>query len=99
MSNSTQIDLEKPALESLLGREVVFDTAGPITYLGTLREIRPEGYWLADADIRDRTEGHVSKEIYVREARLHGIQPNRKSIFVFSTTVVSCSVLEDVVAD
>jgi hypothetical protein len=86
-------------IDALVGREVVFDTAGPITYLGVLREIRPEGYWLVDADIRDRTEGHVTKEFYVREARLNGIQANRKTIFVFSNTVISCSALEDVVAD
>ncbi|MBK8267913.1 MAG: hypothetical protein IPK83_06245 [Planctomycetes bacterium] len=87
------------ALEPLIGHEVVLDTAGPITYLGTLREIRPEGYWLENADIRDRTEGHVSKEVYIREARLHGIQSNRQSIFVFESTVISCSALVDVIAD
>ena len=78
---------------------MVFDTAGPITFLGTLKEIRPEGYWLVDADIRDRSEGHMSKEVYVREAKLNGIQPNRKSIFVFTDIVISCSALNDVIVD
>ncbi|HWM29081.1 MAG TPA: hypothetical protein VNQ14_11525 [Woeseiaceae bacterium] len=87
------------SLTSLVGREVVFDTSGPVTFMGTLREICPDGYWLTDADIRDRTEGHVSKEVYIREARLHGVQPNRGTIFVFADKVVSCSALEDVVID
>lgn len=87
------------ALSDLVGREIVLDTAGPITYLGTLQSITPEGYWLSDADIRDRTEGHMSKEVYVREARLNGIQPNRKSIFVFAGVVISCSTLSDVIVD
>lgn len=87
------------SLEMLIGCVVVFDTAGPVTFLGTLREIKPDGFWLTDADIRDRTEGHVSKEVYIREAKLHGIQPNRGTIFVFADKVISCSALEDIICD
>ena len=59
----------RSGIESLIGRRVVLDTAGPITYLGTLREVCPDGFWLEEADIRDRTEGHVPKHDEAAEQR------------------------------
>ncbi len=87
------------AIESLIGHEVVLDTAGPITFLGTLSQICEDGYWLQNADFRDRSEGHVTKERYVCEARQSGIRPNRQSLFVFARTVISISRLQDVITD
>ena len=83
----------------LIGSEVVLDTAGPTIYLGTLREICPDGLWLEDADIRDRTEGHVTKERYICEAKQQGISPNRRRVFVRIEIVLSCSALADIVID
>lgn len=87
------------SLKDLLGRPVVLDTEGPIIYLGTLREIRPDGFWLESADLRDRNEGLVSKERYICEAREHGIRPNRSRVFVFARVVISVSALDDVVME
>ena len=87
------------SLRGLVGREVVLDTGGPLTYLGILREIRADGFWLEDADIRDRSEGHQTKEHYVCEAREQGIRANRKRIFVFRDAVMSISAVEDVIVD
>ncbi len=84
-------------LEGLIGREVVLDTAGPVTYLGRLVAVAADGYILEDADIRDRQEGHVGKEKYICDARASGIQPNRARIFVLSATVISVSALDDVI--
>jgi len=86
-------------LKPLLGREVVLDTAGPVVFLGTLSEIRPDGYWLDRADIRDSAEGHVTKERYVCEARETGIRANRRRIFVRRDAVISLSALADVVIE
>ena len=61
------------SLDSLLGRTVVLDTAGSIIFLGTLLEVRGDGFWLETADLRDKTEGHVSKERYICEAKLNGV--------------------------
>ncbi len=85
------------SLAELIGRQVVLDTAGSITYLGTLREVRPDGYWLEDADFRDRIEGHATKEFYICEAKREGIRPNRRRIFVTSGVVISMSALDDVI--
>lgn len=87
------------SLDRLLKHQVVLDTAGPIVYLGTLEAILPEGFWLTDADIRDGSEGHVTKERYISEAREDEIRPNRKRIFVFAHVVISISALNDVIAD
>lgn len=87
------------SLKALVGRRVVLDTASPVTFLGTLVEVCPDGYWLADADFRDRTEGHDTKERYICEALEFGIRPNRKRLFVFGNAVISISALEDVVPD
>lgn len=86
-------------LERLIGSEVVLDTAGLTIYLGTLREIRPDGLWLEDADVRDQAEGHVTKERYICEAKQHGICPNRRRVFVRIEVVLSCSALADILID
>ncbi|MFQ5411127.1 MAG: hypothetical protein ACE5EC_02480 [Phycisphaerae bacterium] len=83
----------------LIGRKVVLDTAGPITFLGTLDALEPDGFWLKNADIRDRNEGHATKEQYAVKAAKNGIRANRRRIFVFREVVISCSALEDVVVD
>ncbi|MFH1416927.1 MAG: hypothetical protein ABII12_01385 [Planctomycetota bacterium] len=85
------------SLSELIGRQVVLDTAGTVTYLGTLTEVCPDGFWLENADFRDRVEGTVTKERYVCEARERGFRPNRDRIFVFRHVVVSISALDDVV--
>ena len=90
---------DSSGLKRLIGSEVVLDTAGPTIYLGTLREVCPDGLWLEDADTRDRTEGHVTKERYICEAKQQGICPNRRKVFVRIEIVLSCSALADIVID
>jgi hypothetical protein len=84
-------------LAPLIGRQVVLDTAGPILYLGTLESATENGLWLTDADVHDQREGHASKDHYVVEARQHGIQANRARVYVAQTTVLSLSLLDDVI--
>lgn len=86
-------------LKDLIDQEVVLDTAGPVVYLGILREVTPDGFWLETADLRDSIEGHVTKERYLCEARARGIHPNRQRIYVFSHAVISISALADVLAE
>ena len=85
------------SIQELIGKEVVLDTAGPVTYLGTLKTICPEGFWLENADFRDRVEGHATKERYICEAKERGIRPNRQRLFVFSHVVISISSLDEVI--
>jgi hypothetical protein len=94
----------KPADDSvspadLIGRAVVLDTAGSIVYLGMLRSVGPDGFWLDDADVHDCNDGHASKEQYVVESRQNGVRVNRRRVFVLHGAVISLSALEDVVMD
>ncbi len=84
-------------LNDLIGKEVVLDTAGSILYLGRLEAVTPEGFWLSEADVHDRDEGHMNKEHYVVEARRGGICPNRQRVMVMRSVVMSISALEDIV--
>lgn len=89
----------RDSAEPLLGRRVVLDTSGATIFLGTLRAVTHDGFWLDEADVHDRDEGHATKELYVCEARTHGIRANRKSLFVYRATVISISGLDDVIID
>ncbi|TWT40285.1 hypothetical protein RAS1_39930 [Phycisphaerae bacterium RAS1] len=91
------------SLDSLLNRRVVMDTQGPLIYIGTLAQVDASGYWLIDADVHDRHDGHSTKEIYINEAHeleRHGSRNvNRRRVFVERAAVVSFSALDDVVAE
>jgi small nuclear ribonucleoprotein (snRNP)-like protein len=87
------------ALDTLVGREVVLDTAGSTVYLGRLASYDADGFWLADADVHNGDEGHAPREQYIAESARDGIRVNRQRVFVFRGTVISVSVLADVVTD
>ncbi len=76
---------------------VVLDTGGSIVYLGTLVRADESGFVLEDADVHDCRDGHATKEVYVCEARVNGVSPNRRSVVVMRSAVMSVSKLTDVV--
>ena len=84
-------------LGDYLDRTVVLDTAGHLVYLGTLKGVSKDGFWLEHADIHDCRDGHANKEVYIYEAQREGLRTNRKRIFVMRSVVVSLSALEEVV--
>ena len=84
-------------LSGLLNQEVVIDTARKLIYLGTLVQVSDHGLWLQNADVRDQSEGHATKELYVVEAATHGIRVNRARVFVARPTVLSISARADVI--
>jgi hypothetical protein len=78
----------------LIGQNVVLDTAGPLVYLGTLDAVTDEGFWLRDADVHNRTDGHANNELYVLEASRDGIRINRRRVLVMRSAVTSLSPLD-----
>lgn len=90
-------------LDAFVGQCVVLDTQGPLVYIGRLEAHDERGYWLSDADVHDRSEGHSTKERYINDAHLlhraDARQINRRRVFVERLAVVSISALDDVVAD
>ncbi len=93
----------KPTLDDYLERRVVLDTQGPLLYIGQLVAYDERGYWLDDADVHDRDEGHSTKEKYINDAYLlerSGARTmNRRRVFVERTAIVSLSALDDVIAE
>ena len=94
---------KRPALADFLGRRVVLDTQGPLMYIGQLEALDDRGYWLTEADVRDRSDGHSTKEEYINDARLldraGARHTNRRRVFVERSAIVSISALDDIVAD
>lgn len=85
------------AFDEFLTHAVVLDTAGTIVFLGRLVRIEEAAFVLMDADLHDCRDGHATKEVYVNEARLNGISPNRRRLLVLRSSVISVSRLDDVV--
>ncbi len=99
-----RLDHAMPAsLDDFLQERVVLDTQGPLMYIGLLTQIDPGGYWLADVDLHDRSEGHSTKEVYLvtaRELEMAGsVRVNRRLAYVDRSAVVSVSLLRDVVTE
>ena len=90
------------SLQQYVQRRVVLDTDTPTIYIGTLLEVDEYGYWLGDADVHDRNDGHSTKEEYINEActleRSGNRRTNRSKVFVERRAVISISALSEVVA-
>jgi hypothetical protein len=76
---------------------VVVDTDSSFVYLGTLKAVREHFLDLADADAHDRGDGTSTKEKYIMDVKRFGVRANRREVSVRKETVVSLSLLEDVV--
>lgn len=91
--------MSEPSLDIFVDRRVVLDTAGPMIYIGVLESHSERGYWLIDADVHDRSDGHSTKEEYISESleldRGGAARTNRKRVFVERQAVISVSALED----
>lgn len=91
------------SLDQFVGHCVVLDTSGPLIYIGLLEAYDERGYWLTDADVHDRSDGHSTKEKYINDAHLlhrsGARQMNRRRVFVERAAIVSISALDDVLAE
>jgi hypothetical protein len=85
------------SLDALEGHEVVLDLATPYVILGVLRGRDVFHYVLDDADVHDLRDTTTSRELYVRDAKRHGINANRKQVYVRKEGVVGLSKLADVI--
>jgi hypothetical protein len=84
-------------VEEFVGKNVVVDVDSPYVYVGRLHEVRDKTLILRSADVHDLRDSTTTREIYVRDARMHGIQPNRKTVHVRLEKVVSIALLDDVI--
>jgi hypothetical protein len=84
-------------LDALEGREVVIDLATPYVILGRFHGRDAHHYIIDNADVHDLRDTTTSRELYVLDAKRHGINANRKRLFVRKDGVVSLSDLADVI--
>jgi hypothetical protein len=84
-------------VDEMVGKNVVVDVECLFVYLGKLHEIRDKTLILKNVDVHDLRDSTTTREIYVRDARVHGIQPNRRQVHVRLDKVVSVAVLDDVI--
>lgn len=82
---------------ALLGDALVLDLTSPYVILGTLEQIDVAFVTLVDADVHDLRDSKTTRELYVLEARKHGIRSNRHRVSVRIDEIVSLSRLLDVV--
>ncbi len=85
------------SVEEFIGKHVVVDVEAPFVYLGRLHAIHEKTLVLKGVDVHDLRDSTTTREVYVRESRVHGIQPNRKTVYIRLEKVVSISPLEDVI--
>lgn len=97
--NHTNDTTNPDPLQSMIGQEVVLDTATPIAYIGKLIEITDYAFVLQNADLHDCRDGHANKEMYLLGVCEAGLAVNRRKVVVLRTVVISVSLLSDVVND
>ena len=96
MSSSDNKQSSDGLLETLLGREVVLDLSSRYVCIGKLTGRDATFLVLDNADMHDLRDTTTTRELYVLDAKRHGINSNRRQIFVRRDEVVSFSTLEDV---
>lgn len=84
-------------LELLFGREVVLDMIPPYVYLGTLTGSDERFLTLEKADVHDLRDTATTRELYIHDAKRHGIRPTRERTFVKLDDIISVSALADVI--
>lgn len=85
-------------LEKLIGHAVVLDVSSMYVYVGTLVAFNDRSFVLEDADVHDLRDTSTTRELYVVDAKRHGVQANRQLVYVRTEQVVSISLLDDVIA-
>uniref|UniRef100_A0A7C2P032 Uncharacterized protein n=1 Tax=Schlesneria paludicola TaxID=360056 RepID=A0A7C2P032_9PLAN len=88
---------DDPVWLALVGQCLVLDLSSPYVVVGTLAEAGSLYVTLVDADVHDLRDSKTTRELYVLEARRHGVRCNRQRVSVSRSEIVSVSRLEDVV--
>lgn len=84
------------SLSQLMQREVVIDMASQFVILGRLIDVDELYLTLKEADVHDLRDTATTRELYVVDARKHGIPWNRQKVLVNAREIVCISALEDV---
>jgi hypothetical protein len=83
-------------LRSLIGETIVLDMAAEYVYIGELAGVDHRYLILEQADAHDLRDSSTTRELYVLDARRHGVGVNRSRVYVARSQIVSLSKLSDV---
>ena len=83
--------------QELIDCKVVLDASSLFVYVGTLEAEDQHYLVLKDADVHDLRDTATTRELYVLESKRHGVNSNRKRVFVRKDEIVSISALDDVI--
>jgi hypothetical protein len=84
-------------LESLVGQVIVLDLESRFVIMGTYRGNHGPYYIVENADVHDLRDTTTTRDLYVLDAKRHGVNCNRRRVFVRREPVVSITLLADVV--
>jgi small nuclear ribonucleoprotein (snRNP)-like protein len=86
-------------LQEFVGQKVVVDLRSPFVCLGTLKRFDEHFLELRNADLHDLRDTDTTRELYVADSAVTGVNRNRKRVVVSRAEVVAISRLEDVVSE
>lgn len=89
--------MEQDRTGGLRGQTVVLDLVSPYVVLGLFTEADDRYLTLINADIHDLRDSKITRELYVLQAREHGIRANRKRVLIRTEEVVALSRLDEVI--
>lgn len=84
-------------MESLVGQVIVLDLASPYVIMGTYRGVDGPHYIVENADVHDLRDTTTTRDLYVLDAKRHGVNCNRRHVLVRRDGVVGLSLLADVI--
>lgn len=93
------IESEPSFWQHFIGQQVVLDLSSPFVVLGEFVEARGGFLLLENVDVHDLRETPSSRDIYTRQALIHGVSANRRRSWIRLAEVVDISRLDDVVLD
>ena len=85
-----------PELADLIGQVIVLDLRSRYVCLGTLKEVGPQYFTLADADLHDLRDSTATREVYVYDSARLGIRRNRARVQVLRDEVIAVARFRDV---
>lgn len=86
-------------LKEMIGQKIVVDMRSEFVCLGTLVRFDEHFLELRNADLHDLRDTDTTRENYVAESRLTGINRNRKRVLLLRAEMVAIARLEDVATE
>lgn len=84
------------AFRPYLGQVVVVDTRARTVCIGRLHAMDAHAAVLRDVDVHDCRDSKTAKDLYLIEAKRHGVQVNRREARLPLGEVVAMSPLQDI---